>query len=114
MPPGNSSDADEVYVKDTKLLRTMAGQFDDWETKLRDGVKGVDGVTIKPGDFPAARKLKITVEKRAKELASAVGKHADLLNGIAQDLRDSADQYDDDENKNGDAAEDIKWEPVTD
>jgi hypothetical protein len=111
MPPGKSSgDADEVYVKDTKLLRTMAGQFDAWETKLREGIKGVDGVTIKPGDFPAAGKLKNTVEKRAKELASAVGKHSDLLKGIAKDLRESADQYDHDDNKNVDAAKDIEWD----
>jgi hypothetical protein len=106
MPPGDG----EVFVQDTKLLRTLAGLFDDWEEKdLRAGVVGVDGVTITPGTFPEATQLKTTVEERATQLASVVDKLAGRLTGIANNLRDSADQYDKDNDTNEDAAKGIDW-----
>jgi uncharacterized protein YukE len=101
---------DEVYVGDTKLLTTMAGKFDDWEQKLRDGLVGVAAVTVTPGDFPAANQLKTTVEERAKQLDKAMGALADRLKGIANNLRDSAKQYDKNNDENVDAAKNIDWD----
>jgi hypothetical protein len=101
---------DEVLVKDTTLLSTMAGEFDGWETTLRTGRVGVASVTVKPGDFPAGDNLKNTVEERAKQLDKAMGALADRLKGIAKDLRDSKKQYDTNNDENVDAARNINWD----
>jgi uncharacterized protein YukE len=105
-----AAEGDEVYVEDTKQLRTLAGKFDGWETDLRTGLAGVTAVTVTPGDFPAATKLKTTVAERAKQLDKAMDELAKRLKGIANNLRDSADQYDKDNDENVDAAKNIDWD----
>ena len=105
MAPKDTSDQVSVVPK---RLRQSADLFDGWSQDMGSAADAVAGLTITAGTFPAAGKLKETVETRAKQLNTNATKLGAGLGKIATNLRDIATQYGDTENKNKDSANRIK------
>jgi hypothetical protein len=99
MAEGNPNAANGVTV-DTAKLRKSAGIFDSWGQWLLDSLAGIRGVSIAPGNFPAADNLKTRVDTCTRALTINVENLGNTFKDIGNRLNIVATEYDNAEDRN--------------
>lgn len=112
MPEDGEKDGGGEVTYSLTAINKSADMFEQWGDAVLRSLNGLNGMTIKPGDFPAATVLKGIVDDRIKTLTGNVTNLGNSFKFIGTRLREVGKDYEKTEDKNKDDADRI--DPIYD